>query len=138
MKKLSTLLRQRAALLRQARLANLASAYQALDVFAQRIARARLVGAVTVMHTAPDAERFWPSLTAHETSQSVIEEHFTDEDVFELADVLAFVTDDDALELTFRLEDFSDLFLAPLRDELERDGVQIDGPGLAPAQPKDP
>lgn len=126
MKKLSTLLRQRADLLRQARLANLASAYQTLDELAQRIARARLAGRVTVTHAAPDVERYWPALTALDLSQSVIEEHFTDEDVCELASVLAFTTGEDELELTFPLEDFAELFLAPVRDELEREGVQLD------------
>lgn len=127
MKKLSTLLRQRADLLRQARLANLASAYQTLDDLAGRIARARLAGRVTVTHAAPDEERYWPALTALDLSQSVIEEHFTDEDVCELASVLAFTTGEDELELTFPLEDFAELFLAPVRDELEREGVQLDG-----------
>ena len=127
MKKLSTLLRQRADLLRQARLANLASAYQTLDDLAPRIARARLAGRVTVTHAAPEEERYWPALTALDTSQSVIEEHFTDEDVCELASVLAFTTGEDELELTFPLEDFAELFLAPVRDELEREGVQLDG-----------
>ena len=116
MKKLSTLLRQRADLLRQARLANLASAYQTLDDLAQRIARARLTGRVTVTHAAPDVERYWPALTALDLSQSVIEEHFTDEDVCELASVLAFTTGEDELELTFPLEDFAELFLAPVRE----------------------
>ncbi len=126
MKKLSTLLRQRADLLRQARLANLASAYQTLDDLAQRIARARLAGRVTVTHAAPDVERYWPALTALDLSQSVIEEHFTDEDVCELASVLTFTTGEDELELTFPLEDFAELFLAPVREELEREGVQLD------------
>lgn len=126
MKKLSTLLRQRADLLRQARLANLASAYQTLDDLAGRIARARLAGRVTVTHAAPDEERYWPALTALDLSQSVIEEHFTDEDVCELASVLAFTTGEDELELTFPLEDFAELFLTPVRDELEREGVQLD------------
>ncbi len=136
MKKLSTLIRQRAALLRQARLANVASAYQTLGDFAQRIARAELTGRVTVAHTVPDEERYWPSLTALDLSQSVIEEHFTDEDIFELADVLAFVTEEDCLEVTFRLEDFAELFVAPLRDELEREGVQIDGSRMSAVEPE--
>ena len=51
MKKLSTLLTQRQALLRQARLANLAFAYTTLMEFAHRIARAQLSGRVTLKHS---------------------------------------------------------------------------------------
>jgi hypothetical protein len=40
--------------------------------------------------------------------------------------VLAFVTGNDAHEITFALEDLSDLFLLPLRVDLEREGVVID------------
>jgi nucleotide-binding universal stress UspA family protein len=126
MKKLSTLLAHRQALLRQARLANLAFAYHTLGAFAERIGRARLTGRVTLRHAAPDAERYWASLTALDGSQSVIEEHFSDEDLMDLADVVAFATANDALDITFRLEELGDHFLAPLRAELERAGVSID------------
>jgi hypothetical protein len=131
MNKLSTLLRQRADLLRQVRLANLASAYQTLDDLARRIARAHLAGRVTITHAAPEEERYWPALTALELNQSVIEEHFTDEDVCELAAVLAFTTGESELTLTFRIEDFAELFLAPVRDELEREGVRLDDAPVA-------
>ena len=127
MKKLSTLLTQRAALLQQARLANLAFSYHTLSEFAERIARAQLRGIVSLKHLAPDDGRYWPSLTALEGSQSVIEEHFTDEDIMELADVIGFTMGQDALDLTFRLEEFGETFGVPLRAELEREGVAIDG-----------
>ena len=126
MKKLSTLLTQRQALLRQARLANLAFAYTTLGDFTRRIARGQLSGRVTLKPPAPQADRYWASLTAVEGSQSVIEEHFTDEDLMDLADVLRFVTGNDALEFTFRLGELTETFLAPLRVELEREGVMID------------
>lgn len=125
MKKLSTLLRQRDALLRQARLANLALAYQTLSDVAARIARGGLSGSVALAPVAPDDERYWPTLTALEGSQSVIEEHFADEDVFELADTLAFLTGNPAAEVTFRLEELEEQFLAPLRAELMREGVAL-------------
>ena len=135
MKKLSTLLARRAALLRHARLANLAFAYATLQNFATRISRARLGGRVTLKHAAPQAERYWATLTALDHSQSVIEEHFTDEDLMEMADVVSFVTGNDALDITFALEDLAEVFLVPLRVELEREGVAID---RAPAHVEEP
>ena len=126
MKKLSTLLSRRRDLLRQARLANLAFAFVTLQKFSRRITRAQLDGRVTLAHAAPHAERYWASLTALEMNQSVIEEHFTDEDVMELADVVAFATGNDALDITFDLEDLEELFVFPLREELDREGIVID------------
>jgi len=126
MKTLTSLLAHRAALIKQARLANLAYAYETLSRFDQRISRARLRGSVTVRHAAPEEERYWASLTANEGAQSVLEEHFSDEDVMELADLLTFLSCSDALEVTFSLEELSERFLSPLRAELEREGVAID------------
>jgi hypothetical protein len=128
MKKLSTLLSRRPALLRQARLANLAFAYATLLDFQSRFRRAQLGGRVSLKPAAPHADRYWPTLTALESSQSVIEEHFTEDDLMELADVLAFVTGNEALDITFALEDLSDLFILPLREALERERVIIDRP----------
>jgi hypothetical protein len=126
MKKLSTLLSRRPALLRQARLANLAFAYATLQNFQSRVSRAPLSGRVILRPAAPHAERYCPSLLALESSQAVVEEHFTEEDLMELADVLAFITGNDSSDTTFALEDFADLFLLPLRVDLEREGVVID------------
>ena len=134
--KLSNILAQRQALLRQARLANLAFAYQTLGRFAGRIARARIGGRVSLTQAAPDAERYWASLTALEGSQSVIEEHFTDEDIMDLADVISYLTAHETLDLTFRLEDLADTFLAPLRAELEQAGVAIDPNALPAREPR--
>jgi hypothetical protein len=124
--KLSILLHQRPSLLRQARLANLAFAGAKLGDFAGRIARARLNGEVRLKPATPDAGQFWPVLVALNGRQSVIEEHFTDEDLMDLADVLAFLTGEGDAEFTFRLEELADKFLAPLRHELERAGVELD------------
>lgn len=133
MKKLSILLAERDRLLRQARLANLAYTYQSLRDIAARIARAQLRGNATLKPVAPAEERFCVSLTAHDANQSVVEEHFTDEDLLELADVLAFITGDAHGDLTFRFEDLGEGYLALLRAELEREGVALDGSG-APMQ----
>lgn len=131
MKKLSILLAERERLLRQARLANLAFAFETLRQFERRITRAGLQGAVTLAPPAPDEERFCATLTALESNQSVIEEHFTDEDLMELADVIQFIAGTPADEIGFRLEEVGEAFLAPVRAELEREGVSIDGPDAA-------
>lgn len=124
--KLSQLLQARQGLIRRAGLANLAFAYQLLNEFADRIARARLVGSVNLKSADAEAERTWASLTALEGSQSVIEEHFTDEDVMDFSDAVVYVTGGDEVDLTFRLEDLTENFIVPLRDVLEREGVEVD------------
>lgn len=126
MKKLSTLLAHRPALLAQARLANLAFAHETLANFAARIARSPLAGRATLRQIDPGADRYWPTLTALDGHQSVIEEHFSDEDLLELADVVAFTTGSNAIEFTFQLDDIADFFLVQLRAELERAGVAVD------------
>ena len=123
---LSNLLQQREALLRQARLANVAYAYRRFGDFAARIASAGLRGEVHLQPTEPWAERYWPTLTTLDGNQSVIEEHFTEEDIMELADVLAFVTGTVGAEYRFRLEDLEDVFVAPLRRELVESGVVLE------------
>ncbi len=136
MKKLSTLLFQRQALLEQARLANLAFAYETLDGFAQRIARAQLRGAVILKAAAPEEDCFCPTLTPLEISPAVIEEHFTDGDILELADVIGFVNAQDRVNVTFRLEEITETFLEPLRADLERRGVRIDHTTSALREPQ--
>ena len=59
-----SLLQQRAALLRQARLANLAFAHDQLGEFAARVARAGLTGEVTLRLADPERELAWPVLAA--------------------------------------------------------------------------
>ena len=130
MKKLSTLLTQREVLLRQARLANLAFAYQTLNAIAARIVQTQLSGRVTLKPMAPKEERYWPALLGDDINQSVVEEHFSDQNVMDLADVIAFITANDTAEISFRLEDIADTFLVPLRVELEREGVSIDQGGV--------
>ncbi len=128
------LLHQRDALLRQARLANLAYAYQRLGDFAHRITRARLHGPVQLSLTDTDHDRLWPSLTAQEGNQSVIEEHFTDEDLVELADLVTFLRDDaHTTEFNFRLEEFTARFVEPVRAELARAGVVLNFASPAPS-----
>lgn len=126
MKRLSTLLTQRTDLLRQARLANLALAYATLEKLTTRVRQARLHGLVTLAPPRPEEERYLATLTALSGAQSVLEEHFVDEDLLELADLVAFVTGHDEPEWTFPIEELGDRFLVPLRAELEREGIEID------------
>lgn len=124
--KLSSLLTQRPALLQQARLANLAFAYDRLSDFARRVARAHLAGNVRLQTAAPEAQRYYPTLTALEGNQSVIEEHFSDEDLLDFADVLTYVSNENQLDLVFRLDELEIRFLIPLREELAKAGVALD------------
>ena len=124
--KLSLILAQRQALLQQVRLANLGFAYSKLNEIAARIARAHLRGSVNLKQTNPDAELGWTPLATLEGNQSVIEEHFTDEDLSDLADAVAFVTGETHLDLTFRIEELAERFVAPLRQQLEQAGITFD------------
>lgn len=131
--KLSHLLTQRPDLLRQVRLANLAFAYQTLDDFAARIARAGLRGRVTLQPVDPALDRFCAGLIAHESRQSVIEEHFSDEDLLLLADVIGFATGHPGFEIAFHIDELNE-FIMPLRAELVRAGVTLDTAGTPIAE----
>ncbi len=133
--KLSLILAQRPALLQQVRLNNLAFAYAKLSETAVRIARARLRGAINLKQAPRDTELGWTPLTALEGTQSVIEEHFTDEDLTDCADAIAFLTGESHLDLTFRIEEMADRFVAPLRHQLEQAGVTFDHPAQTVAEP---
>jgi hypothetical protein len=127
------LILNRTALLRQARLANLAFAWQRLDAFATRIARARLHGQVTLRLPDPAADRPWPVLLALAGNQSVIEEYFLDDDIAELADILVFLSDNNQVtEFTFQLEEFVGHFLPGLKHELESSGIHVEQTTLSP------
>jgi hypothetical protein len=124
--KLHHLLQQRSALLRQTRLANAAFVFAELGRFAERIARGKLRGQVTFFLADPDNQRPWPSFVAEEGSQAVLEEHFIDRDILELADLLSFAVADDAqTSFTFRLEEFESRFRSSLREELECAGIEL-------------
>ena len=135
--KLSHLLLQREALLRQARLSNLAYAYSQLGQLVARLGQAQLRGLVRLQQAEPVVDRAWPTLTAMGGNQSVIEEHFTDENVLDLASFIAFITGETATEITFQLEDMAEQFLAPLKRELERAGVVIEADQLPLIEPNE-
>ena len=72
-------------------------------------------------------------LVAREGNQSVIEEHFTDEDIAELADILTFLHEGEGLtELNFMIERLADRYLPNLRRELTQAGVLGDHTGISP------
>lgn len=124
------LLQQRTRLLHEARLANVAYAHERLGEFGRRIARGQLHGLVLLRPADVSGERPWPELIAVEGSQAVLAEHFLDEDVLELADLLAFVRDDrSGAEVSFRIEDLAADFQPALRRELEAAGVHLE-PGV--------
>ncbi len=133
--KLTQLLRARETLLRQTALANLAFAYETLDAFAGRVARARLTGTVNLKPADPTEDRYWATLTALEGNQSVIEEHFTEEDLTDVADAIAFASGRPEFDLTFALEEFTDRFLVPLRHGLEQSGIAVDLPSAHTERP---
>lgn len=124
--KLSKLLATRHILLRKAHLAGLAHAYHALQRLAARVAAARLHGLVRLQPADPATERYWPTLTALEGNQSVIEEQFSDDDIMELADAVVLAIEANYDELDFQLEDLAEKFVAPLRVALEQAGVAVD------------
>jgi hypothetical protein len=128
--KLSHLLASRSALVRQATLANAAFAYDTLAHWARRISRARLHGPVQLLGVDPDAERFAPQLIALAGNQSVLEEHFDEDDLARLADALAFVSEDETTEFEFRLEDLLPRFGPPLLTSLRAAGVELDEESL--------
>lgn len=133
------LLRQRSALLRRTRLANLAYAHAELGVFAARIDRGNLRGAVTLHPAEPAAGRAWPRLVAEQGSQSVLEEHFLEEELLDLADLLAFATGTELRSpLEFRLEDFDQRFRTGLRRDLEKAGIEVPAAAARHARRKRP
>lgn len=123
---LSKLLSRRESLRRQTYLANLGFAYLQLCEFELRFQRARLRGLARVSGCRPEEERYCATFTVEGCSPAVIEEHFTDTQVFELAEVLAFVQPQHGTEFSFSVERFGAQVIAPVRRELEAAGIAVD------------
>lgn len=137
--KLQQLLQHRHAHLRHARLANVAFAYDELGRLSDRIVQAGLRGNVTLQPADLAEGRLWPVLASEEISPAVIEEHFLERDVLDLADLLAFVLNRPATEsITFRLEELDRRFRPGLRRELEAAGIEWDQDPTAPAPAPQP
>lgn len=98
------------------RVAKLAYAYQQMGKFAGRIAGAGLCGEVVLRGPDPEAQQPLAVLQARGFSQSVIEEHFLDEEITELHAVLSYVHPAEVVfEMRFRLEDIGAVYLPAFR-----------------------
>jgi hypothetical protein len=125
--KLSALLASRPTILRQAALAHTAAAWFTLHRVSSRIAAARLKGVVHLRQGDPAVtEAPWATLTSDDIRASVLEEHFTEDDLLEIADALAFATDSPFADLEFSLETLEDAYAAPLLHTLQKAGVTLD------------
>lgn len=124
--KLSKLLATRQSILRQAHLATLAYAFATSHRLAARVTNAKLQGPVRLQPADPREERYWPTLTALEGNQSVLEEHFSDEDLVDLADAAVLALETEFTEFTFQLEELAEKVVTPLRAELDEAGVTLD------------
>lgn len=125
--KLSALLASRSTILRQAALAHAAAAWLTLNNASRRVALAGLHGDVRLRQTDPDeGEAPWASLTSDTIRASVLEEHFTEDDLVELAEAVAYATDSPSADVEFPIESLGDLYATPLLQTLEKAGVVID------------
>ncbi len=129
--KLSTLLSIHQRLLQHARLANMACAYATLRRFSVRVRRTRLRGLGTLCQPDATRGRNWAELAALEGSQAQLEELFTDEDLMDLADSVAFARGISGLEIRFRIDEMETEFVLPLEAALRRAGVALDLPAEA-------
>jgi len=124
--KLSNLLATRQLLLRQSYLANLAYCFRSFENLARRIHRARLHGPVRLSQEDPSEERYWPVMASLDGRQSVIEEHFDDDDILLLVDGISFALERSFTELEFDLSEMEGRFVRPLRQALIEAGVDVD------------
>jgi hypothetical protein len=127
---LSKLLASRESILARARLANVAFAYVTLNQLAAVVRRGQISGFVRLQQLDEKEERYWATLTALSGSQSVLDEHFSDDDVAAMADAVAIASPGVGLDVTFRLEDLESEYIGPLELALERAGVSLDTPGV--------
>jgi hypothetical protein len=125
--KLSALLASRSTILRQAALAHTAAAWLTLQHASMRIAAAGLRGTVRLRQSDPgEDESVWATLTSDEINASVLEEHFTEDDLLEIAEAVAYATDADFADAEFLIETLGETYAAPLLASLQKSGVKID------------
>jgi len=125
--KLSALLASRPTILRQAALAHIAAAWLTLHHASARIAAAGLHGTVRLTQSDPEADEApWAALTSEEIRPSVLEEHFNEDDLIELADAIGYATDSDRIDATFPIEAIGDIYETPLLRTLKKSGVTLD------------
>jgi hypothetical protein len=136
--KLSALLASRSTILRQAALAHTAAAWLTLQNASTRISAAGLHGTVRLTQADPDSgEAPWATLTSDEIRPSVLEEHFTEDDIVELADAVAYASDSALVDVDFLIETLDEAYAAPLRHALEKAGVTLDLDKLPADSPLD-
>lgn len=124
--KLSALLASRPTILRQAALAHTAAAWLTLHRMSARIAQAGLAGVVRLRQDDPASDETpWATLTSDEIRPSVLQEHFTEDDLIELADALAYATDASHADLEFPIEALG-AYADPLLRTLQKAGVTVD------------
>ncbi len=134
--KFDDLLNYRDELVRHARLANVAYAYQWLTDFSARVAQSGLRGEVMLRAADAEGNPRKPRLHAVDFNQSVVQEHFLDEEIAELSDVLAFAHNGSLIvELKFRIEEVAARFLPALRRELEESEVFPEEPASSTEEP---
>jgi hypothetical protein len=126
----SKLLSSRHSLLRQAHLANLAHSYFTISRLGDRVTNARLTGRVRLRPTSVGEDVVPASLTALSGNQSVIEEHFSDEDVLQLVDSIEFAIESSFTEIDFELDELATTYAPPLREALGCAGVILDEPSM--------
>jgi hypothetical protein len=125
--KLSALLASRSTILRQAALAHTAAAWLTLQYTSMRIAAAGLHGTVRLRQADPaEEETPWATLTSDEIRSSILEEHFTEDDLVEIAEAVAYATDADFADVEFQIEIFGETYAAPLLENLKKAGVTVD------------
>ncbi len=124
--KLSALLASRPTILRQAALAHTAAAWLTLQHASSRIAAAGLRGTVHLRQGDPvEDEAPWATLTSDEIRPSVLEEHFTEDDLLEIAEALAYATDANYADVVFPIETLA-AYADPLLRSLQKAGVTLD------------
>lgn len=124
--KLSALLASRPTILRQAALAHTAAAWLTLQHASSRIAAAGLHGIVRLRQGDPaEDEAPWATLTSNEIRPSVLEEHFTEDDLVEIAEALSYATDTDHADHEFPIQSLAG-YATPLLHTLEKAGVTLD------------
>ena len=94
------------------------------------VQRGQLSGLVRLQQPDEKEERYWATLTALTGSQSVLEEHFSEDDVGAMADAIGFVSPGEGLDVTFALERLESEYVAPLALGLERAGVTLEQMGV--------
>jgi hypothetical protein len=124
----SKLLSSRQSLLRQAHLANLAYSYFTIRRLGDRVTNARLTGRVRLRPTSVSEDVTPASLTALAGNQSVLEEHFSDDDILQLVDSIEFALETTFSELDFEIDELASTYAPRLREALVCAGVVLDDP----------